>query len=70
MIQIVRKTMMVGAMPGYYSRRKYSMQPKELKSQMTKDEPTNISAEAKSTVDSGSADDGGSKSSTVAVPEA
>ncbi|EPB68891.1 hypothetical protein ANCCEY_12028 [Ancylostoma ceylanicum] len=31
MIQLVRKTMMVGAMRNYYSKRKYSMRPKEEK---------------------------------------
>ncbi|ETN82138.1 hypothetical protein RB195_013168 [Necator americanus] len=31
MIQVVRKTMMIGAMPNYYAKRKYSMRPKEEK---------------------------------------
>ncbi|KHJ86396.1 THUMP domain protein [Oesophagostomum dentatum] len=31
MVQLVRKTMMVGGMPNYYAKRKYSMRPKEEK---------------------------------------
>ncbi|CAJ0592076.1 unnamed protein product [Cylicocyclus nassatus] len=37
MVQLVRKTMMVGAMPNYYAKRKYSLRPKEDKVEKSDD---------------------------------
>lgn len=76
MIQLVRKTMMVGAMPSYYSKRKYSMQPKEekpdaetAKTMETADIP--VSSEAKSTAsaEAQEEDNASVTSSTVDKPE-
>ncbi|VDK80767.1 unnamed protein product [Cylicostephanus goldi] len=48
MVQLVRKTMMVGAMPNYYAKRKYSMRPKEDKLEKP-DDVKEVAADANGT---------------------